>query len=381
MAKNGNRLLYIDNIRLLMIILVVMMHLAVTYSNIGSWFYNDPQELNTPELVVFAFFQSFTQGYFMGLLFLIAGYFVPASYDKKGFDKFVKERLIRLGIPTLMFMLIITPFISAVLLGYRGSGGEGFWMAYLKYIISFQFIGRTGPLWFALALLVFSIIYAMFRVIAFPEAGDIDEPFPKTRMIIVLILLIGLCTFLVRISWPVGTDIINFQLCYFSQYIALFAIGIKCRRNNWLEKLSFKRGRKWLIAALVPGTVSWAVIMLSGGALNGEFDIFFGGTGWQSAAYAFWESFIGVAMSIGLISLFKKKFNKQSKLVRVMSDNAFSVYVFHAPLIIALSLLFVPVTLAPLVKFAVLVLISIPVCFLFTNFVVRKIPYLRKLLV
>jgi peptidoglycan/LPS O-acetylase OafA/YrhL len=33
------RLLYVDNLRLLIIVFVVMHHLAVTYSGFGSWYY------------------------------------------------------------------------------------------------------------------------------------------------------------------------------------------------------------------------------------------------------------------------------------------------------------------------------------------------------
>ena len=36
MGKGKERLLYIDNLRLLMIVFVVIMHLAVTYSGFGS---------------------------------------------------------------------------------------------------------------------------------------------------------------------------------------------------------------------------------------------------------------------------------------------------------------------------------------------------------
>lgn len=116
------------------------------------------------------------------------------------------------------------------------------------------------------------------------------------------------------------------------------------------------------------------------GALRGDLEVFFGGVSWQSAVYALWESFVSISMSIGLIALFKEKYNKQNKLISTMTDNAFSVYVFHAPIIIALSLLFAPVNIIPFVKFVILTIISIPLCFLFTNFI-RKIPFLRKILV
>ena len=45
----------------------------------------------------------------MGLLFLFAGYFVAPAFDSKGAARFLRDRAIRLGIPSLFFMLVIHP--------------------------------------------------------------------------------------------------------------------------------------------------------------------------------------------------------------------------------------------------------------------------------
>ena len=111
------RLLYIDNLRLLVIVLVITIHLAVTYSGFGSWYYVENTHLDTLSTIWFAFYQSFTQGYFLGLLFLLAGYFVAGSYDRKSFGGFVGDRFKRLIILTLIYMIAITPFIEIVELG------------------------------------------------------------------------------------------------------------------------------------------------------------------------------------------------------------------------------------------------------------------------
>lgn len=108
MEKVKERLFYIDNLRLLMIGFVVMHHLAVTYSGFGSWYYNEGRPLNILSTIWFAFYLSFQQGYFMGLLFMIAGYFAAGSYDRKGFGRFVGDRFKRLIIPTLVYMAVIT---------------------------------------------------------------------------------------------------------------------------------------------------------------------------------------------------------------------------------------------------------------------------------
>ncbi|NJK93881.1 MAG: acyltransferase family protein [Bacteroidales bacterium] len=48
----------------------------------------------------------------MSLFFFISAYFVPASYDKKGASKYFTDRLMRLGIPLLVYIFILHPVIT-----------------------------------------------------------------------------------------------------------------------------------------------------------------------------------------------------------------------------------------------------------------------------
>jgi len=379
-----SRLEYIDNLRLYIIILVIAQHLAITYSGIGYWYYMDPTYTNVNPLqsFVFLFYLSFTQGYFMGLLFLIAGYFIPLSYDRKGFRKFAADRLIRLGVPTILFVIIINPITKFILSCFQDSGSHNFLSFYVDYIISFPLIRGVGPLWFTLALLVFTIVYALTRKVYTVNVNTAvhDKDFPKFSRVSALILLIGVCTFLVRISQPVGSNIMTIQFCFFAQYAIMFIVGIKCKRNEWFEKLSYKSGKKWLIAGVLTGFIGWEILLHIVGALGEQYAVLLGGISWLSAVYALWESFVAVSMSVGLLSLFKEKFNKQSKFIRTVSDNAFSVFVFHTPFIVTFALLMTPVRLNPAVKFLILVPLSITICFLFSGLIIRKISFLKKLL-
>ena len=378
---NKERFLYIDNLRLLIIVFVVMMHLAVTYSGFGSWYFQEGKPIGIISMVLFGFSQSFTQGYFMGLLFLIAGFFTPGAYDRKGFAKFIKDRFIRLGIPTLIYMLIINPFILYVQLDlYWVSPKMDFISFYAGYVGKLHFLEGSGPLWFALALLIFSVVYGFARLIInkVPDASKKELPL-GLKNVIPLILLIAICAFLIRLVQPIGTSILNMQLCFFSQYVILFIIGIFACSNNLFSKIDYNLGKKWLFSGLLLGLAVWPVIMIFGGALQGD-QSFNGGFSWQAAAYALWESFVAVAMAIGLIALFREKYNHQGKFVKVLSDNAFAVYVFHAPIIIAAAQLIKPVTLLPIIKFALLSVICLPVCFAFTHFIIRKIQLFKKVM-
>ena len=53
------RLAFIDNIRWTMILLVLSMHAADTYSPFGSWYYTDRGEMSFGTVVTFGLYQTF----------------------------------------------------------------------------------------------------------------------------------------------------------------------------------------------------------------------------------------------------------------------------------------------------------------------------------
>lgn len=369
MEKVKERLFYIDNLRLLMIVFVVMHHLAVTYSGFGSWYYNESNHLGILSTVWFAFYLAFQQAYFMGLLFMIAGYFAAGSYDRKGFEHFIGERFKRLVIPSLIYMVIITPFIGIVEIGYKGKG------------FSFSdFLSGTGVMWFAAALFIFSLIYSVVRLIAHKPIPVDKQPLePSFINAVILILIISICAFLIRLVQPIGTNILNMQLCYFASYIILFTVGILAYRNNLFAQISYKAGKRWLISSIVLG-FPVCLVVVGIAEKSGNTAALNGGLNWLSAGYSIWESFTAVAVSMGLIAVLREKFNRQNRLVKTLSDNAFAVYMFHPPILVAITLLLRPVALLPIVKWLMLCVICVPVCFAAAHFVIRRVQLLKNIL-
>ena len=108
-STRSARLLFVDNLRWVIIMLVVSMHAADTYSPLGNWYFVDRTRLSAAELLAFAAWQMYLQSFFMGLLFFIAGYFVPSSLRRKGSVRFLCDRGFRLGLPVLFYMLLLGP--------------------------------------------------------------------------------------------------------------------------------------------------------------------------------------------------------------------------------------------------------------------------------
>jgi glucans biosynthesis protein C len=367
------RLYFIDNLRWLMIIFVVLMHVNVTYSMLGGWYYIEKAKLDIFQTIYFGIYGSFTQAYFMGFLFFIAGYFVPGSYDRKGFGTFSKERLIRLGIPTLLYMFVIHP-LTIIILGHYQHWNLNIPNEYAKYIRTFDFVGSTGPLWFALALLIFSLVYALLRKSGIDNTPQSQEKFTvHSGQILGVALFISVFTFLTRIVFPIGTNILNMQLCFFPQYIVLFILGIFFFRKNLLLNISYKLGMNWFKFTLIIGPLFWIGMTIFGNAAEKGLAPFAGHLTWGNAAYSFWESFFCVGVCLGLIVWFRDKFNRQGAVGKFLSANAFGVYVFHAPLLVFISMLMKDIAMYPFLKYLMVAVITIPSCFLL-SYVLRKIP-------
>lgn len=380
-TREKPRLQFIDNLRWVMIVLVVSMHAAVTYSHLGSWYFMEDPQPSQAELVVFAAYQMFLQAFFMGLLFLVAGYFVPGAFERKGAGHFLRDRALRLGVPSLLYMLVIHPLtVYWLLRAFMYHSYPTLTKSYLPYVTSGRFLAGSGPMWFALALLLFSFVYAVGRKLN-PKlpASEKKAALPTNKQVTGLALAVGLCTFLVRIWQPIGTNILNMQLCFFSQYIMLFIVGVLAWRGDWLMRIPYRFGMTWLTAVLVVGTLAWFGIILAAIGTHTEPRLS-GGWTWQSAALSFWESFFCVGVCLGLIVLFREKFHLQGKVARWLSDNCFAVYVFHPPLLIAITLALHGLDAPKLAKFVLATVLGVAVTYVASSVVFRRIPVLRRFL-
>jgi hypothetical protein len=374
------RLFFIDNLRILLISLVIMLHVSVTYGGEGSWYYKEGQA-DMITSIVLTVHNAINQSFFMGFLFLISGYFTAASYDRKGPRRFLKDRLLRLGIPMLCYDFFIQPLLSYPLMrvGVQESSGS-----YFDFLVSYysRFHIGTGPLWFVESLLIFAVFYVLWRVLVRPMAspGQSDGKIPGCITISIFALALGAVTFVVRIWLPIGWAFgpLNLQFPFFPQYIGLFIMGIAAYRHNWFMRIPNAIGKFWFRIAIIFIVILLPALFVLGGA-SGDISPFMGGVHWQCFAYSFWEQFVGVAMIISLLVLFRNRFNRQGRVAKIMSASSYTAYIVHAPVLVLLTLAIRNITLYPLLKFALAGPIAILLCFALGNFI-RQLPLARQIL-
>jgi hypothetical protein len=374
------RLYFIDNLRILLITLVAMLHLAITYGAVGSWYYRNAPEGYMP--IPLTWHNTTVQAFSMGLFFLISGYFTPGSYDRKGSRRFFKDRLLRLGIPILCYDFVIGPLMAYPLMQVGALEFDGSYFEFLSMYYKRFHIG-TGPLWFVEALLIFAGFYILWRLFTKTPASSIQDggKVPGNLTIALFTLALGIVTFIVRLWLPIGWNFepLNFQFPFFPQYICMFILGIIAYRRNWLVRIPDAMGKLWLGVALLLILILFPVLFVLGGALKGDVSSFTGGLHWQCFGYAVWEQFTGVAMIIALLFLFRKWLNRQGSLSKAMSASAYTAYIIHAPVLVLVAIAIRNINLYPLLKFALAVLIAVPLCFALGNFI-RQLPLAKRIL-
>src|SRR6185437_16973807 len=109
-ARNGG----IDALRAAVTLLVVFHHTAITYGAIRGCYYREIDPSKSLSGILLILFCTVNQAWFMGLFFLLAGYYTPPGYARHGPAGFVRERLLRLGVPLLVYFFLLHPLTDAL---------------------------------------------------------------------------------------------------------------------------------------------------------------------------------------------------------------------------------------------------------------------------
>jgi peptidoglycan/LPS O-acetylase OafA/YrhL len=331
----------IDWVRTAMTALVIFHHTAIVYGGSGGWFWREQLNASNSLLVMF---NAINQSYFMGIFFLLAGYYTPPALDRKGTRRFLADRLVRLGIPLAVFFFILHPMTVAIA---RTSEGEPFWAGWWWSTLERDF--APGPLWFAQALLIFTGAYLLLRRIAHRSSASPAPParFPAASALAAAALVLGLISFLVRLVYPVGRELFWLQLGYFPSYTALFAAGCAAASSRLLEHISWSQAAPWMLASLAGCLLLPVVLVLRMDA--GPFE---GGWNLNALFYALWDPFVGCGMILGLLWAAQRWWSRETRLGAWLAASAFGAYIVHPPFLVALSVAAVPWGAPLLVKFA-----------------------------
>lgn len=367
------RTFFIDRLRAVLTALVILHHTAITYGGSGGWFYREVHDGDTPASLLLTVFCAINQSFFMGMFFLLAGYFTPASLTRKGVRQFLQERFVRLGIPLLIFGFILGPLTVAVAQQIKGDAVTKHWGELLS-----RGAFEIGPLWFALALLLFALTYVAWRRVRTEPAHDPDRSLPSSRTWLVAALAVGGAALLIRQIVPVGKNVFGLQLGYFASYVFLFFLGCVASRYRWLERIERSQALRWTWVTLATIPLLFITAAFAG-ALEGKPVNFNGGLGLPAIVYAFWEPFVAWGVIAWLLVIFRDRFNAPSPAWQRRGEQAYGAFIVHAPIVVAISVALAGWAAPPLLKFVVVGTGAIVTSFTVTAGL-RLLPFARRVI-
>ena len=386
-AGKPGRMDYVDAVRVILILLVVAHH------SVESYVTAHPPEVPLPDppLVRGGIFLWVNAAFFMGLFFFLGGYFTPGAFDRKGPARFLSDRLLRLGVPLVLGTILVVPlagwshialdptlppvsywtYLTRDFFGYGPK--PGYWPPSERWP-AFNF----GHLWFLQHLLIYAALYAAIRVVVPPDRGTLWRKPPSHLAIATYAVLLAATTFAVRIWYPQDRWIaflhfIQMEPAHLPQYASLFAIGLFAGPRRWMETLPARRGLVWL--AIGVGLALLAYVLAATTTPTGPA----ADDASRQLRVCTVEAFICTGMCVGLPVLSRELALGAGRVWKALARNVFAIYVFHFPFVLLLQWALIDAPMPKLMRLSVTVIGAILATFAFTDLIVLRLPFARRI--
>jgi glucans biosynthesis protein C len=364
----ANRLFYLDTLRVVLTILVVVHHIGQAYGPTGGYW---PVQEPTRAAILGPFF-TVNRSFFMSLFFMISGYFMVGSFERSGVGGFIRGRLVRLGIPVVAFAALMLP-ARLFMFGEHISR----WDDYVN----------AGHLWYLEHVLLFSVVYALWRLIRdgskAPRTADAStrppanptRPAPGLLVTVAALLAVAAACGVARTWSPIDRwmNLLGFFRVAFADVprdLAFFVFGAMAYRRGWFQSFPLRRGLAWLGVGLA-ASISWyAWALIPHPAISPLA---------SGISYLVWEELVCFGMCIGLLVLFRQAANFQGRFGRLLAANQYGVYFWHPVLIVVIQMGFVSLPIGPLAKFLAVTVVGVPVVFLW-SWLLRKFRAVRAVM-
>lgn len=324
------RLAHLDNLKVGLIAGIIAAHAVNSYTDFGSWAYQPVREVSVSETTetVFVLLLSIGALFLMGLFFLISGLLTPAAVNRKGPGRFVRDRLIRLGVPFVAFTLLLWPLtIYAIREPYLHRGSYWWWFRNAEPFLD------NGPLWFIGVLLVYSLGYAAWRARRAPAAPAMTAG-PAARTLVALGAAIAVTSFVIRLWFPMNSpQIANLHLWEWPQCLGMFALGVVAARRGWLTPVG-DRLRRSCGAVALAAAVALPVLILTSDPLGRTQEEYFGGFGWPAFATAAVEGALTVAGCLWVLGFAQRRLDRQGPLGAKLARAAYGAFLVQGPVLI-----------------------------------------------
>ena len=326
--STNKRVLFFDQIRALMIALVIAIH-VVPLAFTSGWIGVRVPTTGSPDTffgVAGSFFAYFCNTFFMCMLFLISGYFVPRSVHKKGIAHYLKDRLLRIGVPFLVGILLINNV--SVLLGRLSPSSP---LAELSWnTLPFN---SVMALWFLVVLFIFDLLYCTWVSLRGNRFSvDASVPTPQLHSWIISAFVLGILEVVMLGQKDLWVALVRSPLnglgaqgMHIFTYAFLFFLGCKASFHQWLERLDSHLVVRWFrfSLALALCFLAIALVLTFNGSRSSE-------SGKLVLLWALLSPFMGWGIIAYLLLWFQHNEHRCGQWLATAGVDSFGAYVIHS---------------------------------------------------
>jgi peptidoglycan/LPS O-acetylase OafA/YrhL len=381
----------LDYLRAFITVLVVAVHSVAGYALIipasrpvHSWLAGAPIA-DSHRLFGFDLFLHFTDNFFMSLMFFLSGLFVWPSLARKGSAIFLRDRVLRLGVPFLLALLLMPlGYYAAYLVHATDPSFEAFWLEWLS--LGFW---PSGPLWFVAMLLGFDVIAAAVHRLApglltrlnrlTSTASQRPAIFFAGFMIVSAVAYLPMRIVFGADSW-VKFGPVFLQTSRLLHYGVYFVAGIAVGASDSHGLVAHdgrlaRRWPAWLFAAVATFAIDVALIfaILPMAAANGVAPLarhLISGLAFVMCCGA-----TGFAM----LALFLRFANTRTPVLDSLARNAYGIYLVHYGFVLWLQYALLPAALPASAKAATALAVALGASWM-TTAALRRIPAVARVL-
>lgn len=348
----NERKYYIDNLRILCILLLFPFHTMMIFNNLGEDFYvlGAPSELLT-------YLNIGTYAWWMTGLFVLAGMSTKYAIQHRSIKQYCKERVHKLFIPFLAGLVLVVPMQTYLAdrfhNGYQGNYFEHL-IPFLKITDFSGYDGRFTPahLWFALYLFIIAMVCVPLIAWYQTAKRKINTRYLTMPVLLVLGVPVALADSVLNIG---GKSFVQFGLCFLLGYFIFSEEEVIMR----LEQRCISLG------------IAWALLIISRCVIHTE--------GWTDSVWWGYTyrmlAWVGILAMLGLARRF---LNHNWKFTKHFVKREFSFYIFHQTIIIMMGYVILPRIHGVYLQYLLIMLSSFVITYMIYE-LAKRVPVLRYL--
>lgn len=341
---------YLDNIRIIVILMLFPYHAFMIWNNYGTKFYVWGGNNN-----ILSSFIVLVSSWFMPVLFVVAGMSARYSLKKRSIKEFIKERVSKVLIPFICGLILLVPFQTLYarkfFFNYSGSIMDNFkyFFTHFSDLNGYDGMFTFGHLWFLLYLFIIALItLPIIKNISFKK---IEKKVDKINAFWIILIFIPLFIF-----YNIG----NFGGQSIGKYILLYLLGYYLFTDSFIDNLVKYK------SLFIPLFIISEILLVLGYYIYGFYnDLFVNFVGW-----------IGICSCIILGELF---LNKETKLTDYFKKSSFSIYILHQTILVIIGYYSLMNFNNIYIQLSIIIIGSFISTILLYE-LIKRIPYLRKII-